>query len=194
MLEVLDGIVQELLDRHVGGIRFFDELDASWRSERGAPVTAALLASALAGWPRRLFVSTGRFGLFLHNRFPETFQDGRLLLVSGGLRTGAPVDDLGYARESIRGRGFALLDDSFYAGTTRNAIRGELERQGGALEASFIIYDGSPLRDPTVTSLYRYYDHFAPDPASARPNVRIRAVVRAVGGAEPPVVAAGGAS
>jgi hypothetical protein len=52
-------------------------------------------------------------------------------------------------------------------------IRDELQRQGGRLLHTYVIYDGSRERDPDVTALYRYYDHFAPDPGRANPNVRV---------------------
>jgi hypothetical protein len=71
------------------------------------------------------------------------------------------------------GKDFILLDDSFYSGRTRGLIRDELQQQGGRLLHTYAIYDGSRERDPEVTALYRYYDHFAPDPSRANPNVRV---------------------
>ncbi len=94
--------------------------------------------------------------MFLHNAFGLG-----LILVTGGLRTTAPMDDLWYVRQKLeRGQGqdFILLDDSFYSGQTRNLIRAELERQGGRLVHTYVVYDGSRERDPNVSALYRYYD------------------------------------
>ena len=56
------------------------------------------------------------------------------------------------------------LDDSYFSGKTWGMIRTELERHGGRLAHTYVIYDGSRQRDPEVTALYRYYDHFAPKP------------------------------
>src|SRR5262245_17420612 len=157
MSELIDPIVQELLDRHVGGVEFFDHLDATWRSPRGWPVVRTLLARALVQpypdgpgpfektFPGAAPVRTGRFGMFLHNAFGFG-----VLLVTGGLRTTAPMDDLWYLRPRLeRGpsRDFILVDDSFFSGTTRAAIRTELERQGGRLVHSYVIYDGGRERD-----------------------------------------------
>jgi hypothetical protein len=181
--DLLAQIVQELLERHVGGVTFFDHLDATWRSPRGWPVVGELLARALvqhhpgsAGPFEKTFpgaspVSTGRFGMFLNNAFGVG-----LLLVTGGLRTTAPMDDLWYVRRKPEGglsQDFILLDDSFYSGRTRGLIREELERQGGHLVHTYVIYDGGRERDPEVTALYRYYDHFAPNPGQGNPNVRL---------------------
>jgi hypothetical protein len=182
MSNLVNQIVEELLNRHVGGVTFFDHLDATWRSPRGWPVVQEFLARALVvpdphgavpfarTFPGAAPVSTGRFGMFLHNAFGIG-----LLLVTGGLRTTAPMDDLWYVGQKLErgsGQDFILLDDSFYSGQTRGLIRDELQRQGGRLLHTYVIYDGSRERDPDVTALYRYYDHFAPDPGRANPNVR----------------------
>jgi hypothetical protein len=183
--DLTDQIVQELLDRYVDGVTFFDHLDATWRSPRGWPVVQELLARALVQpypnapapfektFPGAVAVSTGRFGMFLHNAFGIS----GLVLVTGGLRTTAPMDDLWYMRQKLE-RGLSqdciLLDDSFYSGKTRGLIAAELERQGGRLVHTYVIYDGCRQRDPDVTALYRYFDHFAPDPRQANPNVRVK--------------------
>ena len=181
--EILDRIVQELLDRHVGGVPFFDHLDAAWRLPRGWPVVQHLLARAAVQphpsnpapfektFPGATAVSTGRFGMFLNNAFGVD-----LILATGGLRTTAPMDDLWYVRQKLergQGRDFILLDDSFYSGQTRNLIREELERQGGRLVHTYVVYDGNRERDPDVSALYRYYDQFAPSQGQANPNVRV---------------------
>jgi hypothetical protein len=183
MPDLTDQIVQELLERHVGGIPFFDHLDATWRSPRGWPVVEELLARAglrphpnitrpfEKTWPEATAVATGRFGMFLHNAFGL-----KLLLVTGGLRTTAPMDDLWYVQQRLdRGstRDFVLLDDSFFSGKTRGMIQAELQRQGGRLVHTYVIYDGNRERDPEVSALYRYYDRYAPNPGRANPNVRI---------------------
>ena len=172
----LDQIIQELLVRYVGGVPFFDNLDAAWRSPRGWTVVQHLLARAgvqpCPDAPRpfeKTFpgagpVSTGRFGMFLHNAFGVG-----LTLVTGGLRTTAPMDDLWYVRQKLergQGRDFILLDDSFFSGRTRDLIRAELERQGGRLVHTYVVYDGGRERDPGVSALYRYYDHHAPAQSS----------------------------
>jgi hypothetical protein len=183
MSDLMTQLVEELLDRHVGGETFFDHLDATWRSARGWPVVQEFLARSLVlpypggpapfekAFPGATPVSTGRFGMFLHNAFGVG-----LVLVTGGLRTTAPMDDLWYLKRKLdagASRDFILLDDSFYSGKTRGAIRDELERQGGRLVHTYAVYDGSKVRDPAVTSLYRYYDRYYPDPSRPNPNVRI---------------------
>ena len=47
MSDLVNQIVEELLNRHVGVVTFFDHLDATWRSPRGWPVVQELLARAL---------------------------------------------------------------------------------------------------------------------------------------------------
>jgi len=80
-------------------------------------------------------------------------------------------------RQKLEGgcsRDFILLDDSFYSGQTRNLIQAELERHGGRIVHTYVVYDGSRNRDPEVTGMYRYYDRFIPDQTKANPTWRAR--------------------
>lgn len=90
MFEPIDQIVQELLDLHVGGVTFFDHLDATWRTPAGWLVVRELLGRALVQqysssyepfekkFPDAIPISTGRFGMYLTNAFGVD-----LILVTG---------------------------------------------------------------------------------------------------------------
>jgi hypothetical protein len=165
----IDAVVVELLKKYTGGVRFFDAIDAYWRSNRDGWELVDEYFHAVTGLFDNIgFISTGRFGMFLHNRYP----DWDFLLVTGGLRSGAPMDRLDYLQGNLKGRPFLLLDDSYYSGTTFSRIAAEVERLGGRLYGAYVIYDGSPVKEERVWSLYRYYDHYSPEPWSDKPNVR----------------------
>ena len=66
--------------------------------------------------------------------------------------------DLSYLRPIIRGNDFIFVDDSYYSGTTRDIINAELNKYGGKITRTFVVYDGSKEKDDSVFSLYRYYD------------------------------------
>jgi hypothetical protein len=164
----IDQTVKETLAKYTGGQRFFDALDAHWRTTKdGGRVVDYFFAEVPSEYSLIEYVSTGRFGMYLNNKY---ILDA--MLVTGGLRSGAPMDRLEYVVDNIQGRNFCLLDDSFYSGRTRSMIKAEIERLGGKLVATRVIYDGSKTRDLTVTSLYRYYDYYDPKPWLKNPNVR----------------------
>lgn len=170
--QVVEKVVEDLLAKHTGGIPFFDSMDETWRiTRKGWCIVADLADHALNEYPDHRIVASGRFGMFLHNAF-DSFVQERLLLVTGGLRTTAPMDDLTYIGGWIHDREFVFIDDSFYSGRTRDLIKAEIERHGGTLEQTLVIYDGSKVKDEAVEAMYRYYDHYSPDPSRANPNVK----------------------
>ena len=168
--KTIDRIVRELLEKHTGGVRFFDALDAAWRTRPSCAHVVDYFVNLAADLDVDGYVSTGRFGMYLHNSYGSLFSN--LILVTGGLRTGAPMDPLDYLRDDIHDRVFCLLDDSLYSGRTRSLISAELQRHGGALSHTMVIYDGGRDWSPFVTSLYRYYDYYRPEPLRRNPNTR----------------------
>lgn len=171
----IEAVVQETLDRYIGGVPFFDAIDEAWRVRASCiPVVEDFISRVDRVWGFGV-ISTGRFGLFLHNLMGDSFiGGGHMLIVNGGIRTGHPCNDLSYAKRWITGRNFALLDDSFYSGSTRAGIAKELEKNGGKLTHTFVIYDGSKQKDSAVSSMFRYYDYYQPG------NVRKENVVEVV--------------
>ena len=160
-MDLIKRVVGETLATHGGGVKFFDSIDAAWRLRRDcAPVLDEFFGRVLHEYYGYSVISTGRFGVYAHNSSRLKLAGKHVVLVGGGLRTGAPADDLEYIDAYVRNRDFVLLDDSYYSGTTRAAIARELARSGASLRETFVIYDGSPVKDPYVKSLYRYYDHY----------------------------------
>jgi|SaaInlStandDraft_4_1057021.scaffolds.fasta_scaffold27367_2 hypothetical protein len=159
----LNMLVKEMIKEHTGGEEFFDALDEAVRNESWFDILNTQSYRYAETRFKDLYPSTvcptivvsGKFGLY----FKEWYEEfGSVLLVNGSLRHGS-IMDLSPFRRTIQNETFIFLDDSFFKGRTRNKIKAELERNGGKLLHTFVVYDGSREKDPDVTSLYRYWDH-----------------------------------
>lgn len=156
MSEVLNDIVENMLREHIGGEKFFDHLDEHVRKEK---VIIDELLEILPLHNYNIIVSGG-FGLFFYNYFVNQrriLKDDNIIVVNGSLRKNKPIIDLTYLKEFINDKEFIFVDDSFYSGKTRNVVKAEIERLGGKLINTYVVYDGSKQKDLTVKSLYRYY-------------------------------------
>ena len=152
----LDKIVKEMLEKHIGGEIFFDHLDKAIQT---TPIIEQLYNMVEKyNYDVNIIVS-GKFGTFFGNWYTvnTNWADQMIINVNGGLRTGFSIDNLDYLSEYIRNNKFVFLDDSYYSGKTQRAVRNEIERLGGKLINTFVIYDGSVNKSDDVKSLYRYY-------------------------------------
>lgn len=148
---MLDGIVQELLDKYTGGTEFFNQLDKRIQQ----PMIVHQILKMVK--EKNIIVSGGFGWYFRHFVHMCRIHDLNVIIVEGGIRTGRPVTDLSKDEYLIRDRQFAFIDDSFYSGKTMLAIKRELERNGGVLSNVYVAYDGSHTKLDNVHSLYRYY-------------------------------------
>jgi hypothetical protein len=151
-------IVKEMLQKHVGGKEFFENLDLSVRNY---DVVQSLydLIEKVNGTNLVYFIVTGRFGIFFSNwiRYYGTESD-ILYIVNGGLREGEEIISLELFKNDLNRQGFIIIDDSYYSGKTNNIIKQHVESLGGRYEGTFVVYDGSPEKSENVHSLYRYYE------------------------------------
>lgn len=152
----LDKIVKEMLEQHVGGETFFDHLDQAIQTE---PIIEQLYNMVdKYNYDVNIIVS-GKFGNFFNNWYTvnTNYVNQMVIIVNGGLRTGLSIDNLDYLEEYIKNNKFVFLDDSYYSGKTQRAVKNEIERLGGKLINTFVIYDGIINNNNDVKSLYRYY-------------------------------------
>lgn len=157
-MELLNKIVKDCLAQHEGGEKFFDYLDENIRVNMN--ILDLLSVKFLLGNDFDKIVVSGKFGRMFANYYMNDLytDDAKIIMVNGGLRKDEPIDDLSHL--NIKGKKFIFVDDSFYSGKTRNVIKAEIERLGGKLIQTYVVYDGSKEKDKTVRSLYRYYDNF----------------------------------
>lgn len=145
-------IVDECIRRYSCGEYFFEAIDSRCRSY---VVSRILLKSIPLDFLDHRVVVSGQFGRYLFGAFPEVARHG--VLMPGGLRDISP-------RVLFKGLGpivgnnmFVFLDDSYYSGKTSEAIGKALEANGGRLDHTFVVYDGSRKQNNSVTGLFRYH-------------------------------------
>lgn len=154
-MSLVNDIVKQMLETHTGGEKFFDNLDASLQNSEVMEVFYKTLIDKYWRPDVELIVS-GKFGMFFANYFEHL----RPIVVRGGLRKNPTLnEELEYLRGRIEGIDCVFIDDSFFLGRTRLAIKNEVERLGGRLIDTVVIYDGGKYKLDSVKSLYRYYDH-----------------------------------
>ena len=142
-----------MLEEHEGGEKFFDNLDSEVLKE---PILETLISSVKGQHKFAYAIVSGKFGTFFHNYLATKNSDKRIYVVEGGLRKTQTLD-LTYMKDSIIGNEFIFLDDSYYLGRTRDTIKKEIERLGGTLIHTYVIYDGSKGEDESVSNLYKYF-------------------------------------
>ena len=145
--------VNKLLEQYIGGQIFFTELDKAVKFNR--EILVELTNKVEENYPNAFTIASGEIGLSMHNLgvkidFP----------VPGGLRFDPSKINLEPFANDIKGMPFVFVDDSYFSGKTAMVVKEEIERLGGVLVGSVVAYDGSKVKDPTVQSLYRYYDHY----------------------------------
>lgn len=154
--------IAEILKQHEGGEEFFDALDAMVRGDMDILHTFLnFVYSEIGDTGEYSLILSGQFGnalmgIYGTNLF-EDFSD--VILVEGGLRSGkTPI----IFKQNFTKTKFILLDDSFYSGTTKNAIECALKivDSQAKIMKTFVIYDGSKTKEYNLYSMFRYYDHY----------------------------------
>src|SRR4029453_13136345 len=98
--------------------------------------------------PLRNVIVSGRFGTVFARHCAERTEN--LLLVKGDLRRVNDLAPLDALTDRIRGRRFVFFDDSYYSGSTRTKVETEIERLGGWLDRTYVLYDGAHKRSSSV--------------------------------------------
>ena len=145
--------VNKLLEQYIGGQIFFTELDKAVKFD--AKILSDLTNKVMELHPYSRTIASGEIGLAMHNLGVHID-----FLVPGGLRHDPSKINLAPFAEQIKGQKFVFIDDSYFSGRTAFVVKEEIERLGGIFVGSMVAYDGAKEKDPTVDSLYRYYDHF----------------------------------
>lgn len=146
--------VNKLLEQYIGGQIFFTELDKAVKFD--VDILTELVIKVKAEYaPSVKTIASGEIGLAMHNLGVQVD-----FLVPGGLRHDPSKINLAPFKSAIEGQTFIFIDDSYFSGRTALVVKEEIERLGGIFIGSMVAYDGAKEKDPTVNSLYRYYDHY----------------------------------
>lgn len=151
--------IAEILRQHPEGEPFFDALDAMIRGDQN--ILEAFMNFVYNKLDNRRYgvILSGNFGNAIFSayglRLYEDFSD--VILVNGGIRKGeTPI----IFKDKLETTNYVFLDDSFYSGTTRNAIASVLGSLNGRIVKTFVIYDGAKVRQRDVLSMFRYFDKY----------------------------------
>ena len=147
-------IVNNLLEKYIGGQIFFTELDKAVKFNSEILRELHQVAHKKMYPFKPLTIASGEIGLAMHNL--EVPVD---ILVQGGLRFDPSKLNLAPFQDKIKGRYILFLDDSYFSGKTAMVIKEEVEKLGGHWLGTYVAYDGSKYQDEDVWSLYRYYDY-----------------------------------
>jgi len=148
-LPLLETTIATLLKTYEGGQKYFSILDLSVQHKQ---ITDKLFSLTPQN---NIIIASGKFGQFVNNIYPEK----NLFIVEGGIRH-SNYFSLENKAEQIKHKDFIFIDDSYYSGKTRNAIRAEIERLGGNFKHTYVVYDGSKWKNKNLTSLYRYHERY----------------------------------
>ena len=154
--------IAEILRQHPEGEPFFDALDAMVRGDMDILHTFLnFVYSELDYTKEYSLILSGQFGNAIMSIYGvKLFDDfSDVILVEGGLRSGKTPTIF---RQTFINTKFIMLDDSFYSGTTKDAIERSLKMvdSQAKIVKTFVIYDGSKVKKNNIFSMFRYYDHY----------------------------------
>lgn len=160
MVMEMESLVNDCLTQHEGGERFFDAIDEKLRNDN--LLITMMIGKVLENETFDYIIVSGNFGKvfknFCLNHIGKDFSDN-VIVVNGGLRNGNEIDKF-YNQYDINNKNLIFIDDSYYLGRTRDKIKDSIINNGGNLICSYVFYDGSKIKDNSVHSFYRYYDHY----------------------------------
>lgn len=156
----MESLVNDCLIQHVGGEKFFDELDYKLRNDNS--LITMMIGKILENEKFDYLIVSGNFGRVFKNycqkHMNKDFFDN-IITVNGGLRNGKEINHF-WNEYDVKGKQIIFIDDSYYLGRTRNKIKEAIIKNGGYFIKTYVFYDGSKIKDNDVNSFYRYYDHY----------------------------------
>lgn len=154
-----DKIIEILKQHPEGGETFFNALDLMLRSDFDILAELKeLIGKNITNLKNVNIILSGHFGIALINNdnlWLSQFKN--FYLIQGGLRGNDEGEFLkDYKTDSSEN---IFVDDSFYSGTTRNKIDSLIRDKGliKGINSTFVVYDGNPLIQKDVHSLFKYY-------------------------------------
>lgn len=156
----MESIVHECLIEHEGGEKFFDAIDEKLRND--TLLISMMINKVLENENFDFIITSGKFGHVFKDyckKYMSLNFNNKVIVVNGSLRKGDRVID--YSNKyNVCNKKVVFIDDSYYLGRTRDKIKASLEENKGTLISTYVFYDGSKIKDESVHSFYRYYDHY----------------------------------
>lgn len=160
MFTEMESLVNDCLIQHEGGEQFFDAIDEKLRNDN--LLITMMIGTVVTNEDFDYMIVSGNFGNvfkdFCLKHIGENFSNN-VITVNGGLRKGNDIGNF-YQKYDLSNKKLVFIDDSYYLGRTRNKIKETIEKNNGKLICTYVFYDGSKIKDESVHSFYRYYDHY----------------------------------
>lgn len=150
----INQIVDSMLKQHTGGEIFFDNLDESFKDKDIIKITRCKVNEILIQSNIDYVIVSGGFGSVFSYFNPDMTN---LICVEGGLRGDSEVSESHFKDRNMTNARCLFLDDSYYLGRTKRKIESVVNKLGGEIVKTFVLYDGSKEKDDIVESFYRYY-------------------------------------
>jgi len=164
-------IAQDELSKTPGGTEYFDKIDAALKLPQNLDVIKTIFQQIQKEQGTNFnLILTGGFGEWIHSLIKKGVLKvpGNLVTSCGSIRGGN--DKLGkttkgkdvdiiHKKDDIDNQQFIMFDDSYYSGSTKKVLEDYLKKFGSEISKTYVLYDGSDVKDPNRISLYRYYDH-----------------------------------
>jgi hypothetical protein len=166
----MKSIVDDLLNKEMGGRNYFDKIDNSIKLPKNLDMIQDVFDYIRKNNKNFNLILTGGFGDWILSMIKKgkISVPNNLVLVNGNIRgrnnklnkltTGDSVDII-YKKNEIDNQEFVLFDDSYYSGSTKNAIDKFLKKYNSYIKQTYVLYDGNDDLDKTRKSLYRYYNY-----------------------------------
>lgn len=153
----MTSLVNDCLIQHEGGEKFFDAIDEKLRDDK--TLINMMINKVNDNEKFDYIIVSGQFGIVFKdycNKYFDNIKDN-IIVVNGGLRKGYAITSF-WEDYDIKNKKFIFIDDSYYLGRTRDAIKNAIEENHGELLNTYVFYDGSKVKEDNVHSFYRYYD------------------------------------
>jgi len=167
----MKSIVDNALLKNKGGNNYFNYIDSSLKTYKNIDLIKTTIEQIKKDTNNNFnLILTGGFGdwvLILIKKGIISIPNS-LILVNGSIRgknnklnkiTYGKVVNIVYKIGDIYNKDYILIDDSYYSGSTKNAIDKFLKKINSKIIKTYVLYDGNDKINNNRTSLYRYYNY-----------------------------------
>jgi len=167
----IKNIVDNQLKKSIGGKNYFNNIDNSLKVYKNVDLIKDIILKIKKDTNNNFnLILTGGFGDWVLTLIKKGIINipKSLILVNGSIRgKNNKLNKFTYGKEvnieyqfgDIYHKKFILFDDSFYSGSTKNAIDKFLKKLNSEIIKTYVVYDGNDTIDNNRISLYRYYNY-----------------------------------
>ena len=157
MVQEMTSLVNDCLIQHEGGEQFFNAIDEKLRDDK--VLINMMIEKVKKNEAFDYIIVSGNFGNVFKEYCNKYLDDlkNKIIVVNGGLRKGYAITSF-WEDYNVENKKLIFIDDSYYLGRTRDAIKNAIEENHGTLINTYVFYDGSKIKEDNVHSFYRYYD------------------------------------